>query len=49
MEAIVLEEIKIKNYIKGVKLLNKEEISNALDFVIKKIDENLNLYTGKLS
>lgn len=45
MEAIVLEEIKIKNYIKDVKLLNKEEISNALDFVIKKIDENLNLYT----
>ncbi|MGL5347626.1 MAG: glycoside hydrolase family 88 protein [Peptostreptococcaceae bacterium] len=45
MKSIALEEIKIKDDVKDVKLLNREEITNALDFVIKKIDENLDLYT----
>ena len=45
MNTVALEEIKIKDNVKNFSLLSKEEIKNALDFVIKKIDENLELYT----
>lgn len=45
MNSIALEEIKIKDNVKDVLFLSKEEVKDALDFVIKKIDENLDLYT----
>ncbi|MGL4453199.1 MAG: glycoside hydrolase family 88 protein [Sarcina sp.] len=46
METIVKECIDLNKF-KELKLLNKDEIKNALDYAIKKIDENLELYTHK--
>ncbi|RDY29382.1 glucuronyl hydrolase [Romboutsia weinsteinii] len=45
MKAVTLEGINIKDSLKDVKPLDKDEIESALDFIIKKIDENLDLYT----
>lgn len=42
-----LEPIKRLEEFKEEKLLNREEVKEALDFAIKKIDESLDLFTDK--
>lgn len=44
MRNIVKENIDLNKF-KDIELLKKEEIKEALDYAIKKIDENLELYT----
>lgn len=44
---MVVETVKIKEDIMKERLLLKDEVKSALDYVIQKIDENLDTYTYK--
>lgn len=47
IKQLVLEEVKNVDKFMNESLLTKEEIKEALDFIIKKIDENLEEFTHK--
>ncbi|MGL4773313.1 MAG: glycoside hydrolase family 88 protein [Clostridium sp.] len=42
-----LEEVALKKELLSSKLLRKDEVREALDFILKKIDENIETYTHK--
>jgi len=47
IKALNLEKIQNKDKFQNEKILTKEEVKKALDFIIKKIDENLDTFTNK--
>lgn len=44
---MVVENVAIKEELLRERLLNKEDVTDALDFIVKKIDENLETYSYK--
>lgn len=42
-----VEDVAIKEELLRSELLSRDEVSSALDFIVKKIDENLETYTHK--